>query len=596
MKDEEFLRYFDGEMRYLKEASREFARQFPEAARRLGVDSMSLKRDDAVEQLFQGFAFLMADMRRKIDDDIPELTEPLLSHLLPIVNRTLPSMAVVELTPQQHENMSREESLPAGTELLSLPVSTVQYQQGNRCPYRTISDLTLYPFWLETVSRFTRAEGGHALRLRFALTPQSEPRTLRLNQIPVYINGDRVLQSQLYLSLTRHLQQTYIRYPGDTERHPFPATFTPRWQTPQPSLWPESDSPVLCGEVRPLMEYFASPARYFFLTLDCDTSLQLPEDCDYFELELMLNDLLQYDQAIPENALRMHCVPVINLFRLAGEPLVTEPAVKEYRLRPHRLSDGHTEIYSVDTLVRKDEEDEGEYPYVAYRHFRHKGGMLRYESEWPEHFFHTRSWRGVTGLHETLLMLGGNTHEHLPGVRLLMNLTCTNGAYPRMALQQAIFDMDYTTDNLALHGRTRLVPTLPYYPPTRQRYQWQVMSLLHPQALSYLIDDAENLHHTLSLFDWTDDENNRRRINGVTKVSYCQAYNFSHSWHGVRIRMELDETQFSGTGDARLFCELLEQFFTQYASIKRFTQLTVTLTASKIEWAWPERRLHRVLM
>lgn len=61
----------------------------------------------------------------------------------------------------------------------------------------------------------------------------------------------------------------------------------------------------------------------------------------------------------------MHCVPVINLFRLAGEPLVTQPAQLDYRLRPHRLIDGHTEIYSVDTVSQKDEEDETEYPYVA---------------------------------------------------------------------------------------------------------------------------------------------------------------------------------------------------------------------------------------
>lgn len=48
------------------------------------------KADDSVEQLFQGFSLLMAQLRRKIDDDIPALTEPLLGHLLPIVNWTLP--------------------------------------------------------------------------------------------------------------------------------------------------------------------------------------------------------------------------------------------------------------------------------------------------------------------------------------------------------------------------------------------------------------------------------------------------------------------------------------------------------------------------
>lgn len=88
--DHDFLRYYDSEIRYLKEAAKEFAQKFPDVARQLGIDSVSLKTDESVEQLFQGFAFMMAQVRRKIDDDIPELTEPLLSHLLPVVNRTLP--------------------------------------------------------------------------------------------------------------------------------------------------------------------------------------------------------------------------------------------------------------------------------------------------------------------------------------------------------------------------------------------------------------------------------------------------------------------------------------------------------------------------
>jgi type VI secretion system protein ImpG len=82
----------------------------------------------------------------------------------------------------------------------------------------------------------------------------------------------------------------------------------------------------------------------------------------------------------------------------------------------------------------------------------------------------------------------------------------------------------------------------------------------------------------------------------VTHISYKQGFNSSHHWHGVNIRVELDEHHFSGTGEARLFCELLEQFFIQYASVIRFTQLTVVLKQSKTEWTWPERRINRVLM
>lgn len=88
MNDHDFLKYFDGEMRWLRAAAREFAEQHPEAGRRLGIDRQSHKADESVERLFQGFALMMARLRRQIDDDIPELTEPLLGHLLPISSIT----------------------------------------------------------------------------------------------------------------------------------------------------------------------------------------------------------------------------------------------------------------------------------------------------------------------------------------------------------------------------------------------------------------------------------------------------------------------------------------------------------------------------
>ncbi|ECA1950240.1 type VI secretion system baseplate subunit TssF [Salmonella enterica subsp. enterica serovar Virchow] len=596
MSDHDFLRYFDSEMRYLKAAAREFAQQHPEAGRRLGVDAMSLKTDESVEQLFQGFSLMMAQLRRKIDDDIPELTEPLLSQLLPVVNRTLPSVAVVELNPENPDTHLQAQTLPAGTELLSLPVSTREYHNGQRCPYRTVSDLVLHPFSLQRVTRHTRPDGIQALTLRFTFPVQNEPRTLSLQDIPLYITGDRVQQSLLYLALTQHIRQVRLRYSGDPEQYPFSATLTPLWHHQHPTLWPDSDSPALCGEIRPLLEYFTTPARYFFLRLDCPQSISLAANATHIELELALATPLPYDVAIPEDALRMHCVPLINLFRLTGEPLLTRPAELDYRLRPHRITDGHTEIYSVDTVVQKDEEDDGAYPYTPYRHFQHKGGMLQYESLWPDRYFHTRIWRGVSGLHETLLMLGGRAHEQQPGVKLLLDLTCSNGAFPRMALQQALFDADHISGNLALHGRTRCVPSMPHYPPDSSLYQWHLMALLHPRALSQMISSAESLRAALTLFNWSADEGNQRRIGGIRHISWKQAYNSSFHWHGVRIRVMLDETQFSGSGDARLFCELLEQFFTQYASVIRFTQLTVLLNGSGTEWAWPERRIDRVLM
>ena len=74
-------RYFEAEMRYLREAGKEFAQAYPDRAAMLNLDKPGA-RDPYVERLFEGFAFLMGRLREKLDDDLPELTEGLVS-LLP---------------------------------------------------------------------------------------------------------------------------------------------------------------------------------------------------------------------------------------------------------------------------------------------------------------------------------------------------------------------------------------------------------------------------------------------------------------------------------------------------------------------------------
>lgn len=590
MKDD-FLSYFDGEMRYLNEAAREFAEQFPDAGRALGLDGGPAPRDESVERLFQGFALMMARLRQKIDDDIPELTEPLLGHLLPVVNRTLPSTAVVELTPAAPALHVREEVLPEGSELLTQPLGN----DRQRCPYRTTRPLTVHPFTLDNVQLFTQPQGQQALRLRFMLPALSEIRPADWQNLSLYLHGDRVLQSALYLALSRQVKQVQVRFwQQSTALTTIEAQFVPRWQAEQdPSLWPESDSPALCGEVRPWLEYFTGPERYFFMQLRGLERLAFPAGTTSFDLEVTLSQRWPYDLPVPPTALRMHCVPVINLFRLLAQPLTVEPAIAEYRLRPHRLNDGHTEIYAVDKVAQVTE-DQTEFPYVPYSHFRQKGGMLKYDDQWPERYYHTRVQHGPAGLNDTVLMLGGRTHEQQAGLKMRLNLTCTNGAYPRRALQRAVFDGQMALGNLELACTTRTAPGMPHYPPTTALYQWQLMSLLHPQAIAGLME-TEALHQALSLLDWTELPDNARRIAGIQQVDYAQSHHPGEGWHGVAIRVLLDETQFYGQGDALLFSELLEQFYTQYADIRRFTQLTVILSPSGTQWAWPERRIKRVL-
>ncbi|MDR8258272.1 type VI secretion system baseplate subunit TssF, partial [Acinetobacter baumannii] len=87
----------------------------------------------------------------------------------------------------------------------------------------------------------------------------------------------------------------------------------------------------------------------------------------------------------------------INLFTLEADPLTISGLESEYLLRPKRLQDGHTEIYSVDSVTGSGRT--GEARYVPFTRFRHQGGMMRRHA--PERYYHTRVKRGVTGMHDT---------------------------------------------------------------------------------------------------------------------------------------------------------------------------------------------------
>ena len=96
--DDSILRYYEAEMRYLSEAGKEFAEAHPDRARMLNLDRVG-DRDPYVERLFEGFAFLTGRLRQKLDDELPELTEGLVSLLWPHYLRMIPSLSILELTP-----------------------------------------------------------------------------------------------------------------------------------------------------------------------------------------------------------------------------------------------------------------------------------------------------------------------------------------------------------------------------------------------------------------------------------------------------------------------------------------------------------------
>ncbi|HCQ8417097.1 TPA: type VI secretion system baseplate subunit TssF [Klebsiella michiganensis] len=583
--DDLTLRYFDAEMRYLREAGEEFARAHPDRAAALNLDKAGV-RDPYVERLFEGFAFLMGRLREKLDDDLPELTGGLVSMIWPHYLRTIPSLSIVEFTADWRE-LKEPVRIEKGFGILSQPIG----EKRTRCHYTTTQPLTLQPLSLARAGISTEPDGRSLLRLRFECSPLADWSRIDLSRIPLYLNGDAPLACALHEALTLRVAKTGIRFPGDADRRPLDARFAVCGFSKEEALLPE------CGSFsgyQLLLEYFTFREKFMSVTLRGLENVDFPEELAWFEIDIVLERQWPHEYALSEKHLRLHCTPVINLFPLESDPLHLDSLQTEYLLRPMRVQDGHTEIYSVDSVTSS--RHSGHQTYVPFTSFRHKGGMLRHDA--PEYYYHTRVKSGPSGLHDTWLTLGGeafDNHTVPENEKLSLSLTGTNGQLPRRALQSTLLDTVVKSTTARIQVRNLCAPTQPCYPPDRDRFHWRVLSHLG-SSFMWMMDNADVLRGALALYDWTDNEMNRRRLEAIVDVRHSEVERFAqgHFLRGVQIEVTLDSSGFAGHGDICLFGEMLNRFFALYTDIHLFNHLILILQPGGERLEWQENHNRRI--
>ncbi len=580
------LRYFDAEMRYLRDAAKEFAQTHPDRAAMLDLDKPGTP-DPYVERLFEGFAFSMGRLREKIDDDLPEFTEGLVSMLWPHYLRTIPSLSVVALFPHV-PLMKMAETVLAGTEIYSRPIGPKQ----TVCRYRTTRDTLLTPLAVSRVVMTTEPDGRSVLRVRLACSPQADWSQADLRRLCFYLAGDAAVSSALHLALTRHQAALYLRLPEQTDRIKLDGWFSPGGFADDDLLWPKGESAFTGYQL--LLEYFTFREKFMFVHLNGLETVSLPAGITHLDIEVVFNHQWQNDLPVTDEALYLHCVPVINLFSLEADPLLINGLESEYLLRPRRLQDGHTEIYSVDAVTGSQRTSDA--AYVPFTSFRHQGGMQRRHA--PERYYHTRVKRGVTGLYDTWLILGGQQWEadrQFVHETVSLKITGTNGQLPRKALQSTLLDRCEAVLQTPLSVRNLCKPTLPAYPPAEDRFQWRILSHLGSSYLN-LMSSAKVLRGTLELYNWHGDELNNRRLDAILEVRQHQIQRFEKGFllRGIDIEVTLDANGFTGEGDIHLFGEMLNRFFALYADIHLFNQLTLIVQPQGKCIRWKENHNSRL--
>ncbi|MBL6458652.1 type VI secretion system baseplate subunit TssF [Belnapia sp. T6] len=357
IKDPRFLRYYEQELRFLRDLGGEFASEHARVANRFGLDADTCA-DPHVEWLLDGCAFLAARVQQKLDGDYAVLTQHLLEMIYPDYLAPTPAtgIAVLELAPDAPP-LEQGFTLPRGSRLQSrlLP------EEGSRCVFTTAQAVTTWPIEITEASYLApaalaarglgaaagRARAGLLLRLR---TRHGIPLAgLALDRLTLHLAGrDRVAQL-LYEALIGH-SSGLVGWLEDT-RGGTPLALDGRVSrvgfAEDEALFPPS--PRGFSGFRLLREYFTLPDRFLFVALDglqpllrragAGTAAELVVLLDRFEPAL--------EGAVTRDRFALFATPVVNLFHRRATPIQVEPNEEQHHLVVDRSHPLDHEVFAV---------------------------------------------------------------------------------------------------------------------------------------------------------------------------------------------------------------------------------------------------------
>lgn len=564
--------YYEAELRLLHDSAVEFARAYPEQAGMLNLSEVK-DRDPYIERLLEGMAYLTAQVRQHIDDDIPQISETLLNQLWPHFLRPYPSASIVNFTPRSGQ-LQQTQQLRKGTILLTSPVG----DERVICRFRTATTVKLNPLRIIKLDMEEPASGGTSLKLTMQMDNGLCGHDLDLTDLKFYIHADPAIALWLHHQMCMQLDYVRVSFPDQPTR----AAFELAGDGAVMPAHLDADHALINMSGRSfhgfhlLQDYFCFREKYMFLTLSGLDQVDWPYTSTTFEVEFKIRGISPADHNLKKDNFLLHCAPVVNLFDHSAEPVHLSHRRSEYPV----IADSHAreglQVYSLDKVIGIDSESGERHDYTPMYTFKHRKGNGRY--------YHTHRKSSGTGRTDTYLAVGGKTNFKTE--MLSCSVTGCNGGYPRRYLKEN----DICTPSVDFPSYASFVnvtrPSAMLEPPESARFQWHLISHL---SLNYnSITDLDTLKRLLSLYDWSNSEQNRRRIDGIKNIEIRAVDRIRRGalMRGLDIRLTLHEDHYRSVPDIYLFGQVLHHFFSMYAAMNCFIQTRVLCHPSNQEIVW----------
>ncbi len=579
-------KYFREEYNYLVEQGREFAKQHPQRAAMLRMTD-NRSRDPNVEHLLQGFAFLTSRIRKKIDDDFPEIADGMLSMVWPDYMKPIPSFCLLEFRPRPWD-LQEVVTVPAGAEIDSQPLD-----DEVRCRFRTCFPTPVLPIRLSAVQVEPMGSVSR-LRFSFELFESAGLSGFAGHQLRIQLFGEMSTNWELYgLLLGMNGSKPNIEavelnvQGGGGEVGHFNLDHqcvTPAGLTRDEALLPAKDTALWrFGRMR---EYFSFPEKFHAFSLDVLDQLSKCDNATGFEIVLNLNQPWPAGLRVEESFFRTNCVPVANLFRRDSEPIKLDRLHQQYKVLGDLSKQDIYQIYSVEDVEGVEMSTGKRRKYQPLYTVRHQVSGETDSAQGPFYSI-TRSEASWGGWDVYLSPVDQSGRNQLPEEEVLsISLICSNGVKATRVEPGKITDpVSSIGDDLQPSNLTH--PTPPAWPALDSGGMWRWLAHVSANYLS--LSSADQLRTMVGLYDLSNDESNKQRVKSITDVSIQMTRKLikGSMVAGNKVEITLNEEGFGDRGDVLVFAYVLSSFMASYASINSFVQLTVNLEPSSVSWVMP---------
>lgn len=569
------LESFAEQMKQLNAEASRFAEKYPEQAQLLNLNALQDK-DPYVERLLEGTAFLTAQIKERIDADLPEISGTFVQQFWPHISKPFPSVCMLQF---QHKlrQLQSTQVIEKGTELLTEALGP----ESTTCRFTTTQDLSVLPLHLIDAQITQLNSGTRKISLAFQVEPGIDLNKLDFNNFKAYVNADEFHVAPLLYALTDDNNKVSINFSETSQsqknQQRLPAqTISLASLQQEAMLLPEFGREQFAFHL--LLEYFACKVKYQFVQFNDLNKINFPKVCQSFSIDIETDaDIPNRIQLNADNIL-LHCVPAINLYQQTAEPINCEHFTSEYDLLINCRKPNSELAYAVESLTAIDAVTGDRQTVDELYSFSHRDDIKAYYSTQEKINFNNQL--------EIKLSVGELDHDHKQ--RLSCNAWVYNGDYPRRYLGEN--ELTQTSSAISFGKFTNITrPTSVLAPKALEDLHWSLIKYLNFNFQT--INTLPGLVSLLRNFDWSQKADNKKRIEGIKNLTttpintIMQAALFS----GTEVRLLLDDEAFSSLGDAYLFAKLLSEFFFCYADVNNFIQVKVDFVKGHQQWLWRQK-------